>query len=61
MKCQGTGPAGTAGGGDSQWVEIGILRAPHGVRGEIKVQPLTDFPEDRLAEPGVRCVTWVRA
>ena len=48
--------AGTArgGGADGQWVEIGILRAPHGVRGEIKVQPLTDFPEDRLAEPGVR-------
>lgn len=44
---------GTAGG---EWVEVGILRAPHGVRGEIKVQPLTDFPEDRLAEPGARYV-----
>jgi 16S rRNA processing protein RimM len=28
------------------------------VRGEFKVQPLTDFPEERLAEPGPR---WLRA
>ena len=49
-----------AGAAGSEWVEIGILRAPHGVRGEIKVQPLTDFPEDRLAEPGPRCGTWLR-
>ena len=36
------------------WVEVGIVGPPHGVRGEFKVQPLTDFPEDRLGEPGPR-------
>ena len=35
-------------------VTVGVIRQPHGVRGEMKVQPLTDFPEDRLATPGVR-------
>ena len=35
-------------------VEVGILHGPHGVRGEIKVQPLTDFPEERLGSAGVR-------
>ena len=24
---------------------VGIVLAPHGIRGELKVQPLTDFPE----------------
>lgn len=36
-------------------VEVGIVGPPHGVRGEFKVQPLTDFPEDRLGTPGPRC------
>ena len=35
-------------------VVVGVIRQPHGVRGEMKVQPLTDFPEDRLASPGIR-------
>lgn len=35
-------------------VEVGILHGPHGVRGEIKVQPLTDFPEERLGSAGIR-------
>lgn len=26
-------------------VRVGIIIAPHGVRGEVRVQPLTDFPE----------------
>lgn len=39
-----------------EWVEIGRIGPPHGVRGEMKVQPLTDFPEDRLGEPGPRWV-----
>lgn len=26
-------------------VVVGVIVAPHGVRGEVKVQPLTDFPE----------------
>ena len=37
-----------------EWVEVGRIGPPHGVRGEMKVQPLTDFPEDRLATPGAR-------
>lgn len=41
-----------------EWVEIGRIGPPHGVRGEMKVQPLTDFPEDRLGEPGPR---WLQA
>ena len=49
--------AGPATDADVQWVEVGVVRMPHGVRGEVKVQPLTDFPEDRLAEPGVRSAT----
>lgn len=40
-----------------EWVEIGVVGAPHGVRGEFKVQPLTDFPEERLGTPGTRCGT----
>jgi hypothetical protein len=39
-----------------EWVEVGRVGPPHGVRGEMKVQPLTDFPEDRLGEPGARWV-----
>lgn len=41
-----------------EWIEIGIVGPSHGVRGEFKVQPLTDFPEIRLEEPGPR---WIRA
>ncbi len=41
---------------EEEWVEIGKIGPPHGVRGEMKVQPLTDFPEDRLGEPGPRWV-----
>jgi 16S rRNA processing protein RimM len=26
-------------------VTVGVILAPHGIRGEFKVQPLTDFPE----------------
>lgn len=40
---------------NEEWVEVGRVGPPHGVRGEMKVQPLTDFPEDRLGEPGPRC------
>ena len=28
-----------------QPVTVGVILAPHGIRGELKVQPLTDFPE----------------
>ncbi|HEX4439860.1 MAG TPA: ribosome maturation factor RimM [Thermoanaerobaculia bacterium] len=36
---------------------VGIVRRPHGLRGELSVQPLTDFPE-RFAAGSV--VTWRR-
>lgn len=42
----------------SDWVEVGVVGPPHGVRGEFKMQPLTDFPEKRLGEPGPR---WLQA
>lgn len=35
-------------------VEIGLIRSSHGVYGEMKVEPLTDFPEERLGVPGPR-------
>ena len=37
-----------------EWIQVGVVGPPHGVRGEFKVQPLTDFPEDRLGKPGTR-------
>ncbi|PRW59657.1 Ribosome maturation factor [Chlorella sorokiniana] len=43
---------------EEDWVEIGKVGPPHGVRGEFKVQPLTDFPEERLGTPGPR---WLQA
>lgn len=39
---------------EEEWVEVGRVGPPHGVRGEFKVQPLTDFPEERLGTPGPR-------
>lgn len=35
------------------WVEIGRIVAPQGVKGEVRVYPSTDFPE-RFLEPGDR-------
>lgn len=35
-------------------VEIGIIRSAHGLRGEMKVEPLTSTPEERLGTPGLR-------
>ncbi len=39
-----------------EWVEIGRISVQHGVRGEVKVQPFTDFGPQRLGKPGRRCV-----
>ena len=33
----------------TEWVTIGAVAAPHGVRGEVRVLPLTEFP-DRFYE-----------
>ncbi|MEA5448145.1 ribosome maturation factor RimM [Leptolyngbya sp. CCNP1308] len=35
------------------WVEIGRIVAPQGVKGEVRVYPSSDFPE-RFLEPGAR-------
>ena len=39
---------------EQDWIEVGYITQPHGVYGEMKVQPLTDEPEERLAAPGPR-------
>ncbi len=48
-------PTGRSGSGEAvrversdpydEWIIIGRIRAPHGVRGELRVEVLTDFPE----------------
>ncbi|DBB09767.1 TPA: hypothetical protein ACH3X3_001400 [Trebouxia sp. C0006] len=35
-------------------LEVGVVLTTHGVKGELKVQALTDFPEERLLTPGKR-------
>lgn len=37
----------------NQWIEIGVIVSPHGLRGEVKVNSESDFPE-RFEEPGQR-------
>jgi 16S rRNA processing protein RimM len=37
----------------NQWIEIGVIVSPHGLRGEVKVSSESDFPE-RFEEPGQR-------
>ena len=36
-----------------EWIEIGKIVAPQGLKGEVRVYPNTDFP-DRFLEPGKR-------
>lgn len=36
------------------YLEVGSIITTHGVRGEVKVQALTDFPRERLLTPGIR-------
>jgi 16S rRNA processing protein RimM len=43
---------GSPANGEPVFLAVGLLRRPHGVRGEVLMEILTDFPE-RL-EPGVR-------
>ena len=35
---------------DSQFVEIGYISSVHGLQGEVRVKPNTDFPELRFSE-----------
>ena len=38
---------------EEDWINIGKLLSPQGLKGEIRVKPLSDFPE-RFTEPGKR-------
>lgn len=40
----------------TEWLEIGRIVAPQGLRGEVRIYPNSDFPE-RFVEPGTR---WLR-
>ncbi|XP_042509347.1 uncharacterized protein LOC122084996 [Macadamia integrifolia] len=40
-----------------EFVEIGYIAAAHGLQGELRVHPSTDFPELRFTQPGKR---WLR-
>lgn len=40
----------------ADWIEVGLIRSVHGLRGEVKVEPLTDSPADRLGTAGARHV-----
>ena len=35
---------------EEEMVEVGIVIGAHGVRGEVRVKPLTDFPEERFGQ-----------
>ncbi len=37
----------------NEWLEVGIIVAPQGLKGELRVYPDSDFPE-RFIEPGMR-------
>ncbi|MQM09563.1 hypothetical protein Taro_042436 [Colocasia esculenta] len=41
----------------SEFIEVGYISSVHGLKGEVRVKPRTDFPELRFAEPGRR---WLR-
>ena len=38
-----------------EYIEVGIIRSAHGLRGEMKVESLTSTPKERLGCPGPRC------
>ncbi|NEQ88960.1 MAG: ribosome maturation factor RimM, partial [Moorea sp. SIO2I5] len=38
---------------NDDWLEIGRIVSPHGLKGELRVYPSSDFPE-RFEEPGQR-------
>jgi 16S rRNA processing protein RimM len=38
---------------NNEWLEVGTIIAPQGLRGELRVYPNSDFPE-RFLEPGIR-------
>ncbi|XP_077226833.1 16S rRNA processing protein RimM family isoform X2 [Tasmannia lanceolata] len=42
---------------ESEFIEIGYISKVHGLKGELRVKPSTDFPELRFSKPGRR---WLR-
>jgi ribosomal 30S subunit maturation factor RimM len=38
------------------FVEVGVISRAHGIKGEVKVQLITDEPKKRLGTAGRRCV-----
>ncbi|KAH7686016.1 UDPGP family protein [Dioscorea alata] len=44
-------------GKDSNFINVGYISAAHGLEGELRVKPSTDFPELRFSKPGKR---WLR-
>jgi 16S rRNA processing protein RimM len=40
-----TAPSFSPAGADEEWVAVGIIVGPFGLRGEVKLLPQTDFPE----------------
>ncbi|GJP82960.1 hypothetical protein CLOP_g13178 [Closterium sp. NIES-67] len=52
------GAASGRGGEPPVWegegVEVGVIVGAHGLRGEVRVKPLTDFPEQRFGQGGWR-------
>ncbi len=45
---------------EEEWVEIGRIVAPQGIKGELRVYPSSDFPE-RFVEPGQRWLKRLRS
>lgn len=56
-RCRVVGTEVEAGWKDEDFIEVGTLGRPHGVRGEVVVSVDTSFPEQRFASPGVRFVS----
>ncbi|XP_065021659.1 uncharacterized protein LOC103996141 isoform X3 [Musa acuminata AAA Group] len=42
---------------EAKFVEVGYVSSTHGIKGELRVMPSTDFPELRFCTPGTR---WLR-
>lgn len=53
-RCTSIGTAVEPGWKDEDFIEVGTLGRPHGIRGEVVVSIDTSFPEERFANPGVR-------
>lgn len=41
---------------NDELVQVGIIGGPHGLKGEVRVQPTSDFEEERLGPPGPKYI-----